>query len=123
MSRTECTTGQVGLVLSGAKDRKAGDAFKAALDRSLPTVIKMLGELGAEAGPSIDEAKTLLETERNSLETKLQDRSARAGEQKLGQCLLEPLTNASAKVRSFETAMTQLRRIRDDFARYAEGSR
>jgi hypothetical protein len=123
MSRTECTSGQVGLVLIGAKDRKAGDTFKAALERSLPTVIKVLGELGAEAGQSIEEGKILLETERTSFETKLQDGSARGGERKLAECLLEPLTSASAKVRAIESARTQLRRIRDDFAHDAEGSR
>ncbi|MBX3200604.1 MAG: hypothetical protein KF894_20870, partial [Labilithrix sp.] len=99
INNTECSTPQVGFVVTGAKDRETGEVMKSAVDKSFPALLKILQEVG-ESGPKrVHNAQAVIESARTGFREMARSGgagSAAASEAQLVKCFDEPFKKAVA---------------------------
>jgi hypothetical protein len=104
MNHTDCGTPAVGAIVSGAKDQ-AGDATKAAVDRSFPALLKILHEVGDDGVARVERGQAVVDGARASLAEQ------RKGE-RLEACFGARLKTADA-VRAITLGLTRGIAVRD----------
>ncbi len=117
MNQTECTTPQVGLVLTPTKDHEASDLFKAAVDKAFPGLLKILFEVGENGPKRIVNAQAVIEGARTGFREMARSggaATATASEAQLAKCFDEPFKNAITSARAAKTGLDQAMGVREE---------
>lgn len=118
LNHTACSTPEVGLVVTGAKDRDA-EAFTAAVAKSFPALLQILYEIG-EGGPKrVLDARAVLEGARAGFADMARSGSAAtamSAERQLVKCFDEPLKNAAALATTLKAGIDAALAIREEAA-------
>ncbi|MBX3188324.1 MAG: hypothetical protein KF819_15000 [Labilithrix sp.] len=119
INQTECSTPQVGLVITGtsARDRETTEAMKSAVDKSFPALLKILYELGEKGGKRVLNAQAVIEGTRTSFkELALSGGkgTASAAEAQLTRCFDEPFKKAEVAAATVKTSLDQANAVKDE---------
>lgn len=119
INQTECSTPQVGLVISGGgpKDRDTADAMKTSVDKSFPALLKILFEVGDKGGKRVLNAQAVIEGARTGFKDMARSggkSTASASEAQLAKCFDEPFKRASAMAATIKTGLDQASGVRDE---------
>ncbi|MBX3262996.1 MAG: hypothetical protein KIS78_24005 [Labilithrix sp.] len=120
INNTECSTPQVGFVVTGAKDRETGEAMKSAIDKSFPALLKILQEVGDHGSKRVHNAQAVIESARTGFREMARSGgagSAAASEAQLVKCFDEPFKKAAAAAAVVETGIDQAIGVRDEAAK------
>lgn len=112
---TECSTPQVGFVVTGAKDRETGEAMKTAIDKSFPALLKALDEVGEKGPKRVWSAQAVIEGARTGFkEMARSGGAAAASEAQLVKCFDGPFKKAAAAAGVVKTTLDQAMGVRDE---------
>jgi hypothetical protein len=117
VANTVCSLPHVGFVATAPKEREAGDQMKTAIDRSLPSLLKMLAEVGEKGPQRVLDAQTVVDNARKSFKDLAASRSkatATTSEKQLVKCFDEPFKRASASATSVKTGLEQAENVRSE---------
>lgn len=118
INQTECSTPQVGLVVTGAKDRETGEAMKSAVDKSFPGLLKILFEVGGDKGEKrVVNAQAVIEGARTGFQEMARSggkATAAASQAQLEKCFDEPFKKAVASAAIVKTGLDQAVGVRDE---------
>ena len=119
INQTECSTPQVGLVISGGgpKDRDTADAMKASIDKSFPALLKILFEVGEKGGKRVLNAQAVIEGARTGFRDMARSggkSTAAASEAQLAKCFDDPFKKASAMAATIKTGLDQASGVREE---------
>ena len=118
MNQTECTTPQVGIVITGTgRDRETGEQLKAAIDKSFPALLKILFEIGDKGQKRALNAQAVIEGARTGFGEMARSggkSTAKASEAQLQKCFDESFKKASALAALVKTSLDQAQAVRDE---------
>ncbi|MBS2014438.1 MAG: hypothetical protein JST00_16240 [Deltaproteobacteria bacterium] len=119
INQTECSTPQVGLVVSGAggRDKETADAMKTSIDKAFPALMKILFEVGDKGGKRVLNAQAVIEGARTGFKDMARSggkATAAASEAQLAKCFDEPFKKASALAATIKTGLDQATGVRDE---------
>ncbi|MEA2746294.1 MAG: hypothetical protein QOI41_437 [Myxococcales bacterium] len=119
INQTECSTPQVGMVISGAgsRDRETSDAMKAAVDKSFPALLKILFEVGDKGGKRVLNAQAVIEGTRKGIPDMALSggkSTAPAAEAQLTKCFDEPFKKAESYAATVKTGLDQAQAVKDE---------
>lgn len=117
MNKTECSSPQVGFVVTGAKDREAGEAMKTAVDRSFPALLKILHEVGDKGSSRVHTARAVVESTRTGFAELARSggaASAEASKAQLEKCFDAAFKKALADAEAIEKGIDQAIAVRDE---------
>jgi hypothetical protein len=118
INQTECSTPQVGLVITGAKDRDTESAMKSAVDKSFPGLLKILFEVGTDkGGKRVLNAQAVIEGARSGFGDMARSggkATASASQAQLEKCFDEPFKKAAASAALVKTGLDQALGVRDE---------
>ena len=117
MNHTECSTPQVGFLVTGTRDRETGEALKGAVDRSFPTMLKVLGELGAQGPKRVLNAQAVIEGSRKGFRDMARSggpQTAAASEAQLVKCFDDAFKKSAALASTVKTGIDQAIGLRDE---------
>ncbi|WP_146652624.1 hypothetical protein [Labilithrix luteola] len=120
MNQTECATPQVGLVFSGTlsgRERETAESMKNAVDRSFPSLLKILNELGDDAGKRVLNAQAVIEGARTGLKDMAMSggaSTAAASEAQLTKCFDAPFKAGAAQAGAVKAELDQALGVRDE---------
>jgi hypothetical protein len=119
INQTECTTPQVGMVISGAgpKDRETEGAMKSAVDKSFPALLKILFEVGDKGGKRVLNAQAVIEGTRKGIPDLALSggkASAPASEAQLTKCFEDSFKKAEAFATTVKTGLDQAQAVKDE---------
>jgi hypothetical protein len=119
INQTECSTPQVGIVLSGltGRDRDTGEAMKLAVDKSFPALLKILFEVGEKGGKRVLNAQAVIEGARTGFADMARSGSkatASAAEAQLGKCFDDTFKKAAASAALVKTGLDQAQAVKDE---------
>jgi hypothetical protein len=117
INKTECSLPQVGLVLTGAKDRETADSMKTAVDKSFPGLLKILFEVGDKGPKRVLNAQAVIEGARTGFKDMARSggaATASASEAQLTKCFDEPFKKAEAAATGVKTGLDQALGVRDE---------
>ena len=118
INNTECSTPQVGYVVTGAKDRETSEAMKTAIDKSFPVLLKTLDEIGEKGPKRVLNAQAVIEGARTGFkEMARSGGAASASEAQLVKCFDEPFKQAAAAAVAVKTGIDQAIGVRDEAAK------
>jgi hypothetical protein len=122
MNQTECRTPQVGLVISGSKDRERSAALESAVEKAFPGLLKILFEVGDEGAKRVLNAQAIIDGAREGFTEMASSggkATAAASAAQLRKCFDEPFKKAAASAALVKTGLDQARGVREgvDFAR------
>jgi len=125
MNQTECSSPRVGLVYSGImtlKEREQAEAMKVAVDKSFPTLLRVLYELGDNGTTKVAQAQAVIRGARVGLpamaraEGEPSPAAPRARAQ-LMKCFDEPFKTAVARAAAVMSELDQATAVRDEVAK------
>jgi hypothetical protein len=117
INKTECSTPQVGFVVSGAKDRDTGEAMKTAIDKSFPALLKILEEVGEQGPKRVLNAQAVIDSVRKSFKDMARSGgkpTAAASEAQLTKCFDDSFKKATTSAASVTTGIDQARAVRNE---------
>ncbi len=117
INHTDCSTPQVGYVVVGAKDREAGEAMKAAVDKSFPALLEILHEVGDKGSKRVLNAQAVIESARTGFKEMAHSGgkgTTDASEAQLVKCFDEPFKKAVAVASTVKTGIDQAIAVRDE---------
>ncbi len=117
LNHTECSTPQVGYAVVGASDRQSSDALKTAVDKSFPSLLKVLEEIGDKGPKRVLNAQAVIESARTGFKEMALSggkSSAPASEVQLVKCFDEPFKKAAATATAMKTGIDQAIGVRDE---------
>jgi hypothetical protein len=119
INQTECSTPQVGMVITGAgpKERETGDAMKLAVDKSFPALLKILFEVGDKGGKRVLNAQAVIEGTRKGIPDMALSggkASAPASEAQLTKCFEDSFKKAEAFATTVKTGLDQAQAVKDE---------
>ncbi len=117
INQTECSTPQVGLAITGAKDRDVGELMKTSIDKAFPALLKILFEVGEKGQKRVLNAQAVIEGARTGFKEMARSGSkntASASETQLQKCFDEPFKKASAMAASIKTGLDQAAGVKDE---------
>lgn len=117
MNKTECSSPQVGLVVTGARDRETPEALKSAVDKAFPGLLKVLGEAGPDASQRVLNAQAVVEAARTGLREMARSggaATASASEAQLARCFDEPFKRATTLATGIKGALDQASGVRGE---------
>lgn len=113
----QCSVPQVGLVITGARDRSTEGAMKSAIDKSFPSLLKILFEVGEAAPKRVLNAQAIIESTRTGFKDLARSGgggTAAASEAQLAKCFDEPFKKAAAVATTVKTGLDQASGVRDE---------
>jgi hypothetical protein len=117
INQKECSTPPVGLVVAGAKDRESAEAMKTAVDKSLPGLLKILEQVGAEGPTRIHDAQAIIESARTGFKEMARSgdaSTAAKAEAQLVKCFDQPFKKALAASATAKLGIEQALGVRDE---------
>ena len=119
INQTECSTPQVGIVISGVapRDRDTAEAMKTAVDRSYPALMKILFEVGEKGPKRVLNAMAVIEGARKGLPDMARSggkATARASEAQLTKCFDDAFKKAESYAASVKTGLGQAQAVKDE---------
>ncbi|HVH48020.1 MAG TPA: hypothetical protein VM925_37055 [Labilithrix sp.] len=117
MNHTECSTPQVGFIVSGAKDRETGDAMKVAIDKALPALVKITQEMGEKGPARVLNAQSVIEGVRKGLGEMARSGGSATAESSaahLSKCFDEPFKKAVEAAVAVKTGIGEATALRDE---------
>lgn len=117
MNHTECTAPVAGLVIAGSKDRETVEAFRTAVDKAFPGLLKILYELGDKGTKRVHNAQAVIEGARSGFKDMARSGSkatAAASEAQLMKCFDEPFKHAAEAAAAMKTGIDQAIGVRDE---------
>lgn len=115
MNRRECSAPQVGLIVSGTKDRETSEALRSTVEKAFPPLLKILGELGEQGSKRVLNAQAILDGARKGFRDMARSGGApAAAEAQLVKCFDEPFKNAAASAASVKQGIDQAIGVRDE---------
>lgn len=114
---TECSRPQVGFVVVGARDRETSEVMKAAIDKSLPSLLEVLQEVGDKGPSRVLNARAVIESARSELKEMARSggaATAKASEEQLVRCFDGPFKNAATTAASVKVGIDQALAVRDE---------
>ena len=114
INNTECSTPQVGFVVTGAA-KDLSDTMKGAIDRSFPALLKILDEVGTQGPKRVLTAQAVIESTRTSFRDMARSGgNSKAAEAQLARCFDEPFKKAVAAATAVKTGIDQASSVRDE---------
>jgi len=119
INQTECSTPQVGMVISGAaaKDRETSEAMKSAVDKSFPALLKILFEVGDKGGKRVLNAQAVIEGTRKGIPDMALSggkATAPAAEAQLTKCFEDAFKKAEGFAATVKTGLDQAQAVREE---------
>ena len=119
INQTECSTPQVGMVISGAapRDRETSDAMKSAVDKSFPALLKILFEVGDKGGKRVLNAQAVIEGTRKGIPDMALSggkATAPASEAQLSKCFDDAFKKAESYAATVKTGLDQAQAVKDE---------
>ncbi len=119
INQTECSTPQVGLVLTGVsgRDRDTAEQMKSAVDKSFPALLKILFEVGENGGKRVLNAQAVIEGARTGLAEMARSggkSTAVASGAQLTKCFDDPFKKSAAYAGVVKTSLDQGQAVRDE---------
>jgi hypothetical protein len=119
INQTECSTPQVGMVITGAgtRERDTADAMKTAVDKSFPALLKILFEVGEKGGKRVLNAQAVIEGARKGFPDMALSggkASAPAAEGQLTKCFDETFKKAEAFAATVKTGLDQAQAVKEE---------
>ena len=119
INQTECSTPQVGIVISGAggRDRELADTMKTAVDKSFPALMKILFEVGDKGGKRVLNAQAVIEGARKGFPDMALSggkTTAAASEAQLTKCFDEAFKKAEAMAATVKTGLDQAQGVKEE---------
>jgi hypothetical protein len=119
INQTECSTPQVGMVITGAgtRERDTADAMKTAVDKSFPALLKILFEVGEKGGKRVLNAQAVIEGARKGFPDMALSggkASAPAAEAQLTKCFDETFKKAEAFAATVKTGLDQAQAVKEE---------
>lgn len=117
INKTECSVPQVGLVVTGAKDRDTADSMKSAVDKSFPGLLKILFEVGEKGPKRVLNAQAVIEGARTGFKDMARSGgagTAAASEAQLTKCFDDAFKKAEASAATVKTGLDQALGVRDE---------
>lgn len=120
MNKADCSTPQVGLVITGGASKPSEDALRVAVEKSYPALLEILYEVGDKGPTRVHDAGTILAAARAGFKEMALSGgkgTAAASEAQLGTCFDEPFKKATASAAALKTLLDQAQGLRDDVAK------
>ena len=119
INQTECSTPQVGIVLTGVgpRDRETAEQMKSAVDKSFPALMKILFEVGEKGGKRVVNAQAVIEGARMGFPEMARSggkSSAAASEAQLAKCFDEPFKKSTSYAAVVKTSLDQAQAVKDE---------
>ena len=119
INQTECSTPQVGIVITGAgaRERDTADAMKTAVDKSFPALMKILFEVGDKGGKRVLNAQAVIEGARKGFPDMALSggkATAPASEAQLTKCFDEAFKKAEATAGTVKTGLDQALGVKEE---------
>jgi hypothetical protein len=116
MNKRECSTPQVGYIVTGLKEKEYAD-LKAAIDKSFPGLLKILLEVGEKGPKRVLNAQAIIESARTGFKDMARSNgkaTAAQGEAQLVKCFDDPFKKAEAAATAIKTMLDQAIAVRDE---------
>jgi hypothetical protein len=122
INHTECSTPQVGFVVTGGapRDRETAESMKAAIDKSFPALLKVLFEVGDKGSKRVLNAQAVIDGARKGLGEMARSgsrSSAPASEAQLAKCFDDAFKKAAASAAAVKAGLDQAQAVRDEATR------
>ena len=119
INQTECSTPQVGIVLTGVgpRDRETAEQMKSAVDKSFPALMKILFEVGEKGSKRVVNAQAIIEGARMGFPEMARSggkSSAPASEAQLAKCFDEPFKKSTSYAAVVKTSLDQAQAVKDE---------
>jgi hypothetical protein len=117
INQTECSTPQVGMVITGARDRETADAMKTAVDKSYPALLKILFEVGEKGPKRVLNAQAVIEGARKGFPDMARSAgkaTAPAAEAQLTRCFDDAFKKAESYAMTVKTGLDQAQAVKDE---------
>jgi hypothetical protein len=119
INQTECSTPQVGIVISGAgpRERDNVESMKSAIDKSFPALLKILFEVGDRGPKRVLNAQAIIENTRKGFPDLARSGgkdTAKAAEAQLTKCFDEAFKKAESYATLVKTGLEQAQAVRDE---------
>jgi hypothetical protein len=120
INHTECSVPQVGLVVTGAKDRETEGAMKSAVDKAFPGLLKILFEVGEKGSKRVLNAQAVIAGARTGFKDMAKSggkATAAASEAQLAKCFDEAFKKAEASATLVKTGIDQANGVREEVSK------
>jgi hypothetical protein len=119
INQTECSTPQVGMVITGAgpRERETSEAMKAAVDKSFPALLKILFEVGDKGGKRVLNAQAVIEGARKGFPDMARSggkATAAASEAQLAKCFDDTFKKSEALATTVKTGLDQAQAVKEE---------
>jgi hypothetical protein len=119
INQTECSTPQVGLVITGTgpRDRETTEAMKSAVDKSFPALLKILFEVGEKGPKRVLNAQAVIEGARKGFAEMSRSGSkdtAKSSEAQLAKCFDDAFKKAESYAGTVKTGLDQAQAVKDE---------
>ncbi|HSO39097.1 MAG TPA: hypothetical protein VLT33_41510 [Labilithrix sp.] len=119
INQTECSTPQVGIVLTGIgpRERDTAEQMKAAIDKSFPALLKILFEVGEKGGKRVLNAQAVIEGARTGFAEMARSGgkgTAPASEAQLAKCFDDHFKKSAAYAAVVKTSLDQAQAVKDE---------
>jgi hypothetical protein len=119
INQTECSTPQVGMVITGAggRERDTAEAMKTAIDKSFPALLKILFEVGEKGPKRVLNAQAVIEGARKGIPDMALSggkATAPASEAQLTKCFDEVFKKAEVMAATVKTGLDQAQGVKDE---------
>ncbi|MDB4937663.1 MAG: keratin associated protein [Labilithrix sp.] len=119
INQTECSTPQVGIVVTGAapRDRDTAEAMKTAVDKSFPALLKILFEVGDKGGKRVLNAQAVIEGARKGFPDMAMSggkATAAKSEAQLATCFDDAFKKAEAYAATVKTGLDQAQAVKEE---------
>lgn len=119
INQTECSTPQVGMVISGAsaKEREVSETMVAAVDKSFPALLKILFEVGDKGGKRVLNAQAVIAGTRKGIPDMAMSggkATAPAAEAQLTKCFDDAFKKAEAAAAVVKTGLDQAQAVKEE---------
>lgn len=119
INQTECSTPQVGMVISGTgpRERDTSDAMKTAVDKSFPALLKILFEVGDKGGKRVLNAQAVIEGTRKGIPDMALSggrSTAPASEAQLTKCFDDVFKKAESYAATVKTGLDQAQAVKEE---------
>ena len=119
INQTECSTPQVGIVLTGVggRERDTAEQMKAAVDKSFPALLKILFEVGEKGGKRVLNAQAVIEGARTGFAEMARSggkATARSSETQLTKCFDDSFKKAASYAATAKAGLDQAQAVKDE---------
>lgn len=119
INSTECSTPQVGFVITGAgpRERDTSEAMKTSIDKSFPALMKILFEVGDKGGKRVLNAQAVIEGARTGFAEMARSggkATAAASEAQLTKCFDESFKKAVASAALVKTGLDEAQGVKEE---------